>query len=159
MIVLCFRWIRFMPTIFEKLNLKNQDPIVVLNAPRTFDGELAGLSRTTVVRKLVGLKELEFCLAFVITQKEVDTLSAAVAKLAQGDAVVWFAYPKGTSKRYKSEITRDSGWQVMGKAGFEPVRMVAIDEDWSAFRFRRVEFIKQLTRSRTISEMGKAKRT
>jgi len=26
--------------------------------------------------------------------------------------------------------------------GFETVRAVAIDEDWSALRFRRVEFIK-----------------
>ena len=34
----------------------------------------------------------------------------------------------------------------MGKAGFEGVRMVAIDEDWSAVRFRRVEFIKTMTR-------------
>jgi hypothetical protein len=35
---------------------------------------------------------------------------------------------------------------VLGQAGFEGVRMVAIDEDWSAVRFRRVEFIKTLTR-------------
>ena len=34
----------------------------------------------------------------------------------------------------------------MGEAGFEPVRMVAIDEDWSALRFRRAEFIKNMTR-------------
>ena len=45
--------------------------------------------------------------------------------------------PKGTSKRYKSEIHRDTGWQAIGQAGFEPVRAVAIDEDWSALRFRR----------------------
>lgn len=56
--------------------------------------------------------------------------------------MVWFAYPKGTSKKYKSEINRDKGWLVMGEAGFEPVRMVAIDEDWSALRFRRTEFIR-----------------
>jgi len=60
--------------------------------------------------------------------------------------VVWFAYPKGSSKKYTSQINRDNGWAVLGKAGFEPVRMVAIDEDWSAVRFRRVEFIKTMTR-------------
>ena len=37
----------------------------------------------------------------------------------------------------------DSGWPVLGAAGFEPVRMVAIDADWSALRFRRVEHIKR----------------
>ena len=38
--------------------------------------------------------------------------------------------------------------RVLGDAGFEPVRMVAIDEDFSAVRFRRVEFIKTLTRGK-----------
>ncbi len=34
----------------------------------------------------------------------------------------------------------------MGAVGFEGVRQVAIDEDWSALRFRRVEYIKRMTR-------------
>ena len=38
----------------------------------------------------------------------------------------------------------------MGDAGFEPVRMVAIDEDWSAVRFRRVEFIKTMNRPEDV---------
>jgi hypothetical protein len=59
---------------------------------------------------------------------------------------VWFAYPKGSSKRYKSEINRDHAWLSLGQEGFEPVSMVAIDEDWSAVRFRRLEFIKQMKR-------------
>ena len=54
---------------------------------------------------------------------------------------MWFAYPKGSSKKYKSQINRDSGWEVFGREGFEPVRMVAIDEDWSAVRFRRLQFV------------------
>jgi hypothetical protein len=73
--------------------------------------------------------------------------------------VVWFAYPKGTSKRYACEINRDTGWAALGQAGFEPVRMVAIDEDWSAVRFRRAEFIKTMTRDRkwAMSKEGKEK--
>jgi hypothetical protein len=35
---------------------------------------------------------------------------------------------------------------VLGREGFEPVRMVAIDEDWSAKRYRRAGFIKNMTR-------------
>ena len=73
--------------------------------------------------------------------------------------MVWFAYPKGTSKKYKSEINRDTGWQALGQAGFEPVRAVAIDQDWSAVRFRRVEFIKTMTRARAhrMTAQGKAR--
>jgi hypothetical protein len=103
----------------------------VLNAPESFEPELAALQGVTVLRKLQGLGDIGFALAFVTKQPEVETLAKAIAKRAKGDAVVWFAYPKGTSKKYKSEINRDTGWLVMGEAGFEPVRMVAIDEDWS----------------------------
>ena len=136
-----------MPT-FAKLNLKEQTEIVVLNAPASFEPELKTLKGITVRRDTKG--DIDFSLAFVMTQKEVDTLGPQVAKKAKGDAVVWFAYPKGSSKKYKSEIDRDSGWAVMGKAGFEPVRMVAIDEDWSAVRFRRVEFIKTMNRPEEV---------
>jgi hypothetical protein len=137
-----------MPT-FAKLNLKDQTEIIVLNAPASFEPELKALKDVTVRRDAKG-GVIDFSLAFVTTQKEVDTLGPQVAKKAKGDAVVWFAYPKGSSKKYTSQINRDNGWAVMGKAGFEPVRMVAIDEDWSALRFRRVEFIKTMNRPEEV---------
>jgi hypothetical protein len=146
-------------TTFQKLNLKDQKQILVLNAPESFEPELKALRGITVQRDLKSASPIEFSLAFVTTQKEVDTLGKAIAKKAEGDAVVWFAYPKGSSKKYKSGIHRDSGWKVLGDAGFEPVRMVAIDEDFSAVRFRRVEFIKTLTRGKEhrMSAQGKAR--
>ena len=144
---------------FDKLNLKDQKQILVINAPESFEPELKTLRDVTVQRDLKNSSEVDFSLAFVTKQKEVDTLGKAIAKKAQGDAVVWFAYPKGSSKKYKSEINRDAGWQVLGDAGFEPVRMVAIDEDWSAVRFRRADFIKSLTRGKEhrMSAQGKAR--
>jgi hypothetical protein len=148
-----------MPSTFEKLNLKNQTTILVLNPPASFEPELAALQGVTVLRDLQPLDAIGFSLAFVTTQQQVDTLAKAIAQRAKGDAVVWFAYPKGTSKKYHSEINRDTGWQVLGQAGFEPVRAVAIDEDWSALRFRRVEFIKTMTRANEhrMTTQGKAR--
>lgn len=133
-----------MAAVFAKLNLKEQHTIVVLNAPASFEPELAALTGVTVRRDLAG-EPVAFLLAFVTRQQEVDDIAAQVRTQAPGDAIVWFAYPKGTSKRYQSAFNRDTGWTALGAAGFEPVRQVAIDEDWSALRFRRVEFIKSLT--------------
>jgi hypothetical protein len=148
-----------MASTFGKLNLKDQKQILVLHSPESFEPELKTLRGVTVQRELKHAAEIEFSLAFVIQQEDVDTLGKAIAKKVKGDAVVWFAYPKGSSKKYKSGINRDSGWKVLGDAGFEPVRMVAIDEDWSAVRFRRVEFIKTLTRGteHRMSAQGKAR--
>jgi hypothetical protein len=38
---------------------------------------------------------LEFALVFATRQTEVDSLARLLAKVGQGDAIVWVAYPKG----------------------------------------------------------------
>ena len=132
-----------MSIIFNKLNLKSQTEILVLNAPESFEPELAALNNVTIRRNAGDVKEIAFSLAFVTRQKEVD----AIARRSPGSerrCDMWFAYPKGTSKKYQCEFNRDTGWAALGAAGFEGVRMVAIDEDWSALRFRRVEFIQTI---------------
>jgi len=146
-----------MSTVFAKLNLKDQKQILVLNSPDSFEMELAPLKDVDVIRDLKKAKQVTFSLAFVTTQKQVNALAPAIAQKAEGDAIVWFAYPKGSSKRYKSQINRDHGWDVFGHEGFEPVRMVAIDEDWSAVRFRRATFIKNMTcgQEHRLTERGK----
>jgi len=129
-----------MTPLFKKLNLSNQQTIHVLNAPESFEKEIAALSDVAVKRSLSG--NTAFALAFVVKQKDLDAISTKLAKAAKGDAILWMVYPKASSKKYKCEFTRDSGWQVLRDAGFDSVRMVAIDEDWSALRFRKNEFIK-----------------
>jgi hypothetical protein len=131
-----------MSSVFEKLNLKQQHEILIVNAPSSFESEVAALKGVTVLRDPRKAKAVHFALAFATRQAEVDALSLALAAKAEGDALLWFAYPKGTSKQYKCEFNRDTGWNAIRSAGFDTVRQVAIDEDWSALRFRRVEFIK-----------------
>jgi hypothetical protein len=148
-----------MATVFAKLNLKDQKQIVVLDPPASFEAELTALKGVEIIRDLKKAKAVTFSLAFVTTQGQVNTLAPAIARKAEGDAVVWFAYPKGSSKKYKSEINRDTGWNVLGREDFEPVRMIAIDEDWSAVRFRRAGFIKNMSRAKEhrLTERGKAR--
>ena len=135
-----------MSEIFKKLNLKDLTEILVLNAPQSFEAELAALEPVRVLRQLEDAQAIDFALAFVTRQAQVDELAASLLPRARGDALVWFAYPKGSSKKYTCDFNRDTGWKQVEAAGFLPVRQVAIDEDWSALRFRRKEFIKNLTR-------------
>ena len=93
-----------------------------------------------------GRAPIFFSLAFVTKQKEVDTLAKRIAAKAEGDTILWFAYPKGSSKNYTCDFNRDTGWAVLSEKGFRGVRQVAIDEDWSALRFRRKEFVKAVPR-------------
>jgi len=84
--------------VFGKLQLKDQTDIVVLDAPASFDAELRALRGVRVHRKL-DLPRVEFAIAFVIRQPELEAHARALAKRAEGDAVIWFAYPKGSSQR------------------------------------------------------------
>lgn len=147
-----------MTPLFKKMNFKEQEAIYTINAPDSFLPELKEMAKLTVVKtNLKGAKQLPFFIGFVTKQKEVDELAKVIGTLVQADEVIWFAYPKGTSKRYACEFNRDTGWKELGKLGFEGVRMVAIDEDWSALRFRRAENIKTMKRSFAMSKEGKAK--
>jgi hypothetical protein len=131
-----------MATLFDKLQLKGHDQLLVLSAPESFEKELSQLPALHIHRSLESVPEIRFSLAFVTRQAEVDALAPKIAARAKGDAAVWFAYPKGSSKKYKCDFNRDTGWAKLFAAGFDTVRSIAIDEDWTALRFRRKEYIK-----------------
>jgi hypothetical protein len=149
-----------MDAIFKKMNFKDQPEVLVINHPASFQPNLDAMASWTKIQTDVAkVGKIHFALAFVTKQVEVDTLATQIAAQTEGDALVWFAYPKSTSKKYKCEFNRDTGWAVLGKLGFEGVRQVAIDEDWSALRFRRVEHIKTFIRDEklALSKAGKAR--
>lgn len=142
--------------ILTKLNLGSHERACVIDAPASFEAVLAEVpADVQVERSLVEVTGAGFALAFATTKAQVDTYAEAVGRATVGDAVVWIAYPKSTSRRYTCEFNRDTGWDTMGAAGFEPVRQVAIDEDWSALRFRRAQYIKNWTRAFAYSEEGR----
>lgn len=149
-----------MTPLFKKLNFKGQDNILVLNPPSSFETELTAMSAFTTIEKAPDkLAAIDFAIAFVLTQAQIDHAIKLIFPKLRGDAVLWFCYPKGSSKKYTCDFNRDTGWATLGQYNLEGVRQVAIDEDWSALRFRKTEYIKTLTRreSYALSEEGKAR--
>ena len=147
-----------MSPLLKKLNFKSHPRILVLNAPDSFAAELAAMkSEAELLTDLSFDGEVSFALSFTVAQAQTEELATKLLPRLAEDAVCWFAYPKKSSKKYESDITRDTGWQALGDAGREPVRQVAIDEDWSALRFRAVRHISSLTRrpKMTLSKEGR----
>lgn len=148
----------YMTALFKKLNFKGQPHVLALNVPESFNAELVKMSAyAKIIRRIDDISEVEFAIVFVTKQHEIDQFANAIFPNLKGDAVWWFCYPKGSSKKYQCDINRDKGWDILGQLGFEGVRQVAIDEDWSALRFRKTEYIKSLTRDkkRLLSNDGK----
>lgn len=151
-----------MTPLFKKLQLpQHLDEILILNEPEGFCKELDCLKDVTIKESLIQVSEVDFAIIFVTEKKQIENRIETVYPKLVGDAILWFAYPKKTSKNYSSEITRDHGWGVLGDYNLEGVRQVSIDEDWSALRFRKINFIKKMTRRKTmaLSAAGKAKTT
>jgi hypothetical protein len=82
-----------MTTLWDKLNLKEDQQIVVINAPTSFAAALKALPRGCVQQR-ISAKELTFVLVFVENKSELDKVSAAVIEKVAGDVILWFAYPK-----------------------------------------------------------------
>jgi hypothetical protein len=60
------------------------------------------------------------------------TLSAHADAAWHAPGAFWVLYPKGG----RTDINRDSLWPILVEHGTRPVSQVAVDETWSALRFR-----------------------
>ena len=152
-----------MDAVFKKLNYKGQESVVIINSPNSFEVNIRSLNDTSkILRSTEFIDLISFAVAFATKQVKlkVDKIAETIGPKLHGDAVFWVCYPKGTSKKYTCDFNRDTGWTSLGEYDLEGVRMVAIDEDWSALRFRKVQFIKKMTRREdmALSKDGK-KRT
>jgi hypothetical protein len=114
--------------------LKFKDKGVIINAPSNIEKEFVKLGFKTAFDKTKSANTL----VFINTKKEfTDFLKSSLSKI-EPDSVLWFAYPKGTSK-IKTDINRDI-IRVTGEAyGITTVTAISIDDTWSALRFRPIE--------------------
>jgi|SRR5215469_9165504 len=72
--------------------------------------------------------------AFVRTRSDLDTVAWPAIEAARLDKLVWIAYPK--AGQLGTDLNRDILRESLAERGVQPVRQVAIDEVWSALRFR-----------------------
>ena len=132
-----------MTKLFQKLNLKTGSSILCMNPPASFFTEMNLMSEFAEIHSepILGLK-FRFAMAFILNKEELGNYFFQVFNVLEEDAVLWFCYPKMSSRNFSSEISRDKGWEILSEKGFQTVRAVSIDEDWSALRFRKPEFSK-----------------
>jgi hypothetical protein len=72
---------------------------------------------------------------YAATAKDLTALLPRAQKHLGADARLWVAYPK--AKKLSTDLNRDSLWKSMEPHGFEGVRLVSLDDTWSAMMFRQ----------------------
>lgn len=124
-----------MKEILKKFKFKD-DPIVI-NAPLSLAPEFAKLDLKASFDKKIKSTNV---LVFINNNTEYVAFLNKQLKNVEHDGVLWFAYPKGTSK-IKTDINRDTIRETGEKFGITTVTAVSIDDTWSALRFRPVESV------------------
>jgi hypothetical protein len=71
---------------------------------------------------------------FVTNEEELLGLATPAVDAARRDRLAWIAYPKGG--QLSTDLNRDRLAALLAEKGVQPVRQVAIDDTWSALRFR-----------------------
>ncbi|WP_134703463.1 DUF3052 domain-containing protein [Ammoniphilus sp. YIM 78166] len=141
--------------VVKKLNFKDQgQPVLILNAPKVYEEIMATFQGD--VHQEPQLESYDFVQVFGTSNEELQLLGRKASQLVKENGLLWLCYPKKSSKVYKgSDCSRDTVAGMLANEGFEPVRQVAIDEDWSALRFKKVEHIKTMVRKFAVTNTGK----
>ena len=122
-----------MQDIVNKLKFKNNG--VVINAPIVIEKEFEKLGFTTNFNKQAKSTNT---LVFINNNKDYVDFLKTDLKNVELDSVLWFAYPKGTSK-VKTDINRDIIRVTAEDFGIKTVTAISINETWSALRFRPID--------------------
>ncbi|MEV0235927.1 hypothetical protein [Nonomuraea sp. NPDC050786] len=86
-------------------------------------------------RHVEDLKEADVALLFASDSASARQILDRHRDQVTEPPVVWVAYPKGN----KADINRDTLWPIVGEYGLRPNGQVAVDEVWSALRFRALK--------------------
>ncbi len=110
----------------KKLNLKVGQSIALIHAPYEID----------VAAPRAAPDSAGAVLLFVTNRAELDQHVHLLVGAAKRGAMVWLAYPK--AKQLGTDLNRDIIHNHMPSVGLDAVRQVAIDDTWSALRFKPV---------------------
>ena len=123
-------------SLAQKLQIKS-GKLIVINAPKGYADHLTKeLKDLTISTRAVG--QAQAVLLFVNSLAEAEKLTPKAGQLVKLGGMLWIAYPKGASK-VKTDVNRDKLWAAVLPLGWQPIRQIALDEVWSALRFKPAE--------------------
>lgn len=138
-------------TLLEKLQLQDEKNLLIQGLPSSIEKQFIKLTFSKNVTPLLKARKIEFALVFAVSQRQLVEILKDVIPALQEDAKFWIAYPKLTSK-IASDLSRDKNWDFVSDYGFEAVRMIVLDNVWSAGHFKKAnsEYKKNTTSAARI---------
>jgi hypothetical protein len=121
-------------SVAQKLLIREGQRVALIDPPT--DGAALGALPADVTIEPAVSAGTNVAVVFVRDKAGLEAAWPAVAASLGDGAVLWISYPK-RGHGIETDLTRDHGWAAVRAAGYDPVTQVAIDETWSALRWRR----------------------
>lgn len=119
--------------VLRKLRYKQGQLVLVLNSKgQDVDFVFEALAVDLEPRQAA----YDFILLFVRNSVDLIEFAPLAFNLAHLDSIIWVAYPKKSSGM-PSDLDRDEGWECVKNVGYRPVSQCAINQIWSALRFKQ----------------------
>jgi hypothetical protein len=117
--------------VAERLQVKGDRRLAVIGASRA-------LEKTVGAEKMrADIGKTDVVLLFAADRARLDADLPGVLRTMSPSAILWVAYPK-LSSTLAADLSRDVIGMLAPLHGLETVSQIAIDEDWSALRLKRV---------------------
>jgi hypothetical protein len=120
--------------LIQKLKAKSGE-VAVIAAPDEILKTFKSLKPQTAIPARAKAS-FDFVLLFATQSRELEAAWKKIVPALKEDAVFWVAYPKKTSGIPTDLAGMATGWTVYKGSPWQPVSSVAIDEKWTAIRFR-----------------------
>jgi len=117
--------------VAERLQVKGERRLAVVGAPAVANNKIG------VKKQRCDISAADVILLFAADGGQLDSTLPSVLEKAPKDAIIWIAYPKLTSK-LAGDLSRNLIHALAARSGLDTVSQIAIDDDWSAMRVKRI---------------------
>jgi hypothetical protein len=120
-------------SLAKKLQIKPGMKVALINAPAGTAEKLRPLPEEAAISRGTGADAV---IAFAKDDAELRRIAPQAIKTLKTGGLLWLSYPKGSAKT-KTDLDRDVLRETIGERhGLEGVSLVAVDQMWSAMRFK-----------------------
>ncbi len=120
-------------SLVDKLGIKPDSSIAILDAPADFNSTLGKLPGGVVVRSKLD-NSLDFIHAFFLNSKKLDLKFPALKQALSEKGALWISWPKKAAK-IDTDLTDNVVREIGLRHGLVDIKVCAVDEVWSGLKF------------------------
>lgn len=139
-------------SLSKKLLIKPNNKVILLQAPDGFTSLLDPLPEGVSLSE-TGTGEYDAVLLFVLNSTELNSFLPTAMSHLRPESVFWICYPKKSSG-IASDLEMMQSWDELAKYDYQGVAAAAINEQWTALRFRPSSQVKKTDNCNDAIETG-----